>query len=81
MALRVHDEFQIYEVGDNGRQVGDQHDKGIRNSDLHSDAHPAEVNESPDGMWTVKIVTSVVEPERRTEYETFHAYIQTLLPW
>ena len=44
-------------------------------------ARHTEVYESPDGKWTVKTVTSVVEPDRRPEYETFYEYIRTLSPW
>ena len=81
LALRSQDEFQVYNVDGNGRQIGAQHERGIRYSDLHPEAHPAEVYESPDGMWTVKMVTSLVEPDARPVYETFHGYTQTLLPW
>jgi hypothetical protein len=80
LALRIHDEYQVYALTANGRQEGVQIGHGMRHSDLHPEAVPAEVYEKPDGMWTVRSVTEVVEPEGVPVYDTFQGYLKTLQP-
>ena len=81
LSLRTQGGFQTYEIDDNGRQVGEGNLQGIRYVDLHPEAHPAEVYEAPDGRWTVRTTTTVLEPERVPESTTFYQYTQALDPW
>jgi hypothetical protein len=39
------------------------------------------VYEVPDGLWTSRAATEVVEPEPTRVYDSFHAYVLTLPPW
>ena len=80
-ALRVQDEFQVYEIDATGRQLGTQIKPNLRVDDLHPAAIPAEVYEAPDGNWTVRKGTTLLQPDPAPELESFHGYIKTLPPW
>ena len=82
LALRVQDEFQLYDVDETGRQVVSPTTcSNIRYEDLHPNANPTEVYESPDGHWTRKTPTSVLVPEPTPTYNSFKSYVYTLQPW
>ena len=81
LAIRVHDAYQVYALDSNRRQKGVQIGHGLRYSDLHPEAKPADVYESPDGVWTVRSVTDVLPPECVPVNDTFHRYLTRLQPW
>lgn len=81
LALKVHDSFQLFAMDAHGRQVGNHTASGIRYEDLHPSANPVEVNEAPDGQWTMRAPTTVVDPDRAPAFGSFYTYLQMLRPW
>ena len=81
MALRVHQDFQLYHIDGARRLIEPSVASSLRYEDLHPLANPADVYEAPDGVWTVRSVTAVAEPAGVPVYESFHSYIQNLPTW
>ena len=81
LALRVHDEFQLYTVEERSRRVGSQIVSSIRYENLHPAANPVEVYDSPDGQWMMRIATERVDPQEAPVFDSFQTFINTLPSW
>ena len=81
LAIRVHEEFQIYNTDVAGRQIGPQLKPNLRYEDLHPDANPVEAYEAPDGQWTARKATETITPAGATAYDSLDGYFQQLQPW
>ena len=59
LAIRVLDDYQVYDVDERSRQVSPRILDTIRYEDIHPEANPVEVYEARDGQWMARLPTKV----------------------